>query len=149
MSELHEIRPQAETPSPGQSIGLLNETRSVGIRKLSKWMDRGNNWENVTDMHEKSKRRTKSISSKTFVKFYDHCIEQRLFSKHDCSIEIYVKGYRPILLRVYEYETRLNRTDANHIYTCLAIDMQISLSCSDSQVTRSWLLLLSTPAFVS
>jgi len=42
----------------------------------------------------------KYISSKKFVKLYDHCREQCLFSKHDCSIEIYVKGYRPIPLRL-------------------------------------------------
>jgi len=78
----------------------------------------------------------KSISSKKCVKFYDHCREQRLFSKHDCSIEIYVRGYRPILLCVYQYETRPSRTDANHIYAGLAIDMQIRLSCSVSQVSR-------------
>src|SRR6218665_684077 len=62
-------------------------------------------------------------------------LEQRLF-----SIDIYVKGYRPIPLRVYQYETR---PDANRNYTDLAIDMQISL------MTRTSLPLLSTPAFVS
>src|SRR6218665_418160 len=46
-------------------------------------------------------------------------LEQRMF-----SIDIYVKGYRPILLRVYQYETR---PDANRNYTDLAIDMQIRL----------------------
>src|SRR6218665_3529476 len=46
-------------------------------------------------------------------------LEQHMF-----SIDIYVKGYRPILLRVYQYETR---PDANRNYTDLAIDMQIRL----------------------
>jgi len=37
----------------------------------------------------------------------------------------------------------------NHNYTGLAIDVQISISRSDSQVTRTWIPLLGTPAFVS
>jgi len=37
MAELHEIRPQAETPFPVKvAVLLLKETRSVGLRKLSK-----------------------------------------------------------------------------------------------------------------
>jgi len=78
------------------------------------------------------------------VKFYDHCREQRFFQSMAVGLKFMWKG---ILLHVYQYETRLTLT-ANHSYRDPAIDMEISLS-SNSRVTRNWLPLLSTPAFVS